>query len=55
MPSTAFRKKMADERYKKLEFIKDQIRIFQLDLDRLKKTVEEIKILEEKLYGLPIA
>jgi hypothetical protein len=53
--STAFRKRMADERYKKLAFIEDQLRIFQLDLDRLKKTVEEVKILEEKLYGLPIA
>jgi hypothetical protein len=46
---------MREERLRKVEFLTDQIRLFQIDLDRLKKTVEEIKILEEKLYGLPIA
>jgi hypothetical protein len=53
-PSTAFRKRLADERYRKIEFIEDQLRIFQLDLDRLKKTLEEVKIIDSKVYGMPI-
>jgi hypothetical protein len=46
-----FKKKMQDERYRKIAFLEDQLRIFQLDLDRLKKTLEEVKTIDVKLYG----
>lgn len=42
---------MQDERYRKIAFLEDQLRIFQLDLDRLKKTLEEVKTIDVKLYG----
>jgi hypothetical protein len=54
MPLTAFQKRMRDERFRKIEFLEDQLRIFQQDLDRLKKTLEEVKIIDSKVYGMPI-
>jgi hypothetical protein len=56
MPLSAFQKRMQIERFRKVAFIEDQLRIFQEDLDRLKKTLEEVRIIDSKLYGnLPIA
>jgi len=52
MPLTAFQKRMRDERWKKIAFIENQLEIFQRDLDRLKLVLEEVKILETKVYGL---
>ena len=54
--STVFRNKMQIERFRKVEFLTDQLRLVRLDLERLEKTLEEVRIIDSKLYGnLPVA
>ena len=53
MPQTAFQKKLCLERFRKIEFIEDQLRIFQQDLNRLKQILEEVREIDRKVYELP--
>ena len=54
MPQTAFQKKLCLERFRKIEFLEQQIGILRKDLERLEKTLEEVKIIDSKVYGMPI-
>jgi hypothetical protein len=49
--STVFRNKMREERFRKVKFLTDQLRLVRLDLERLEKVLAEIQILETKIYG----